>query len=64
MKFDLQYDILDCITELNRIAEELKAAALDIQRSIVGIDTQKTVKGLNDAADKYKRAAENLRKIR
>lgn len=28
MKFDLQYDIFDCITELNRIAEELKRLRL------------------------------------
>ena len=36
MKLDVQYDIMDCITELNRIVADLRAAANDVQRCIIG----------------------------
>ena len=63
MDFSLKYDLRDCINELYRIADDLRAVVSEIQQSIHGIDTKDTVKALNHAADKYEKAANKLQKL-
>ena len=64
MNSSLRYEIDECINEINSIVRQLRQVANDIEQNISGMNTGKYTRGLETSADKYKKAADKLRKIR
>ena len=53
-----------CIRELRAIANELEDAAEQVEKSIQGMNTRKYTNDLYRCAEKYRRAANQLERIR
>ena len=64
MNSSLRYEINECINEINSIVSQLRQVANDIEQNISGMNTGKYTRGLEASADRYKKAADKLRKIR
>lgn len=58
------YEIIDCISELESIVNQLYAVSDDIEKSVKGMNTYKYRRALEKSAEKYKRAANKLKKIK
>lgn len=57
-------EVYGCIRELYSIANELEEAADEVKESIQGMNTSKYTKELYACAQKYRRAAQNLERLR
>ncbi len=64
MDRSLRRELDYCINELNAIVRQLYEASDDVAESITGMNTKKYTKSIDKAADKYKKAANKLKKIR
>lgn len=64
MDWSLRRELDSCIYELNSIVKQLYEVSDDVADSISGMNTKKYTKSLDKAADKYKKAANKLKKIK
>lgn len=58
------YEILECINELESIVNQLYAVSDDINSAIKGMNTYKYRVAIELSAEKYRAAANKLRKIK
>ncbi len=64
MDSSLKRELSYCISELDAIARELYAVSDDIRGCISGMNTKRYTNALDSSASKYKKAANNLRRIK
>lgn len=64
MDSGLQAELNSCIEELDRISRELDDASFEVKQSIQGMSTFFYTWTLENCADRYRSAANQLRKIR
>lgn len=64
MEYSLRVELDSCISQLYRIASELEDAAIEVKASISGMNTKKYTQTLYSCAEKYRRAARKLEKIK
>lgn len=57
-------EVYSCIRELYGIANELEDAAGEVKASIQGMNTWKYTNDLYTCAEKYRRAARNLERLK
>lgn len=57
-------EVYSCIRELYAIANELEDAAREVNASIQGMNTWKYTNDLYSCAEKYRRAARNLERLK
>ena len=57
-------EVYSCIRELYAIANELEEAAEEVKASIQGMNTWKYTNDLYSCAEKYRRAARNLERLK
>lgn len=60
----LRYELDRCITELYQVAAALEDAADEVGRSIQGMSTRQYTNSLYNSADRYRRAANKLARIK
>lgn len=64
MDWALRQEINSCISEINSIVRQLRYVSDDVADSISGMNTKKYTQSINNAADKYEKAAKKLRTIK
>lgn len=64
MNRNVKSELESCIRELYSIARELDSISNDVKTSISGINTVRYIQGLENSANKYRKAAQKLEKIK
>ncbi|MDD6989587.1 hypothetical protein [Ruminococcus sp.] len=64
MKPSVKSEINNCIYELNSIVRELNSISSEIRSSISGINTVRYTRGLENSAERYRKAAQKLSQIK
>lgn len=64
MNSNVKSELESCIRELYSIARELDSISNDVKTSISGINTVRYIQGLENSANKYRKAAQKLEKIK
>ncbi len=64
MEHSLRIELDNCISELRSIVRQLNGVSSDIKDSVIGMNTNKFTKELEKSAEKYKKAANKLSKIK
>ena len=64
MNASLRSELNSCISELGKIVRGLNDVSEEIKQSIEGMNTNKFTNALKTSANKYQKAATQLRKIK
>jgi SLT domain-containing protein len=61
---NVKNEIDSCIRELNYIVRELDSISNEVKSSISGINTVRYTRGLENSANRYRKAAQKLGRIK
>lgn len=64
MSSNVKGEIESCIRELNSIVRELESISSQVKSSISGVNTVRYTRGLENSANKYRKAAQKLGRIK